>query len=225
MRLDGGEIAEVQPLHGFAGVLCWLRNIVAVNLGHRLHAFESLDLFGEFFAFTDNVFAHIRKVGQRFVCFFLGDEVIDTVKGYTAVVADDTPTAVCIRKTRDNMGLASHAHGRRVCVKYALVVRLVKFREDAVQFFVRRVTVVLARFFGHFDTAKRHECALERLIGLETYNLFEILCAFGDVAGGVTRECGDNVCIHVEDATLCNFSLLEVLQLCPKFVCSLGRSL
>lgn len=208
LRLDGSEVTEVEPLHGFACVRCRLGNVVAVNLGHDLHAFESLDLFGEFFAFADHVFAHIRFIGQSLVGLLLGDEVIDTVKGNAAVVTDDTATAVSIRKTRNDVGLAGHTHCRRVGVENALVVSLVEFSKDAVKFFARRVTVVLARFFSHLDATERHECALERLVGLETYDLFEILSFFGNVASIVACKSGDDVCVHVEDAALCNFSLL-----------------
>ena len=208
LRLDGSEVTEVEPLHGFACVRCRLGNVVAVNLGHDLHAFESLDLFGEFFAFADHVFAHIRFIGQSLVGLLLGDEVIDTVKSNAAVVTDDTATAVSIRKTRNDVGLAGHTHCRRVSVENALVVSLVEFSKDAVKFFARRVTVVLARFFSHLDATERHECALERLVGLETYDLFEILSFFGNVASIVACKSGDDVCVHVEDATLCNFSLL-----------------
>ena len=208
LRLDGSEVAEVEPLHGFAGVHSRLRNVIAVNLGHGLHAFECLNLFGKFFAFTDNVFAHIRFIGQSLVGLLLGDEVIDTIKGNAAVVTDDTATAVSVRKTRNDVGLTSHTHCRRVGVENTLVVSLVEFRKDAVKFFVRCVTVVLARFFSHLDAAERHECALERLVGLETYDLFEILSFFGNIACLMACKSGDNVCVHVEDATLCNFSLL-----------------
>ena len=79
--------------------------------------------------------------------------------------------------------------------------------------------------FSHLDAAERHECALERLVGLETYDLFEILSFFGYVASRVACESGDNVRVHVEDAALCNFSFLKVLKFCPKFVCCFSWAL
>ena len=225
LRLDGGEVAEVEPLYSFVSVRGRLRNVVAVNLCHGLHAFESLDLFGKFFAFTNNVFGHVLLVGESLVGFLLFNKVVNAIKGNAAVVADDTATAVSIRKTRDDVGLAGHTHIRRVGIENALVVSLVEFREDAVEFCARRVAVVLAGFFRHLDTAKRHECALERLVGLETYDLFEILGFIGNVACRVARESGDNVRVHVKDAALCDFLFLKVLQFCPELICCFGRTL
>jgi len=104
--------------------------------------------------------------------------------------------------------LAGRAHGRGVRVEHALVVRLVVVREDVVQFFARRVAVVLARFFGHLDAAERHERTLQGLVRLQAHDLVEVLHGVVDVACLVAREAGNHVGVHVEHAALCNLLLL-----------------
>jgi len=44
LGLDGGQVAEVQPLAGFLGVLGGLGDVAAVGLGHLLHALQGADL-------------------------------------------------------------------------------------------------------------------------------------------------------------------------------------
>ena len=99
LRLDGREVAEVEPLEGFAGVRCRLRNVETVASSHHLHSLEGLDLFGDFFAQANHVVGHgaVTHVGE--VVLLLLDDVVDTVKGYTTVVTHDTATTVSVRKT------------------------------------------------------------------------------------------------------------------------------
>ena len=224
LRLDGGEVAEVQPLHGLACVPCGLRNVVAVNLRHFLHALERLDLFGEFLALAHDFFGHVGLVGEGLVGHLLLDEVVNTVEGHAAVVAHDSTAAVGVGEARDDVGLTGCAHCRGVRVEHALVVRLVVVRENVVQFCARGVAVVLAGFLGHLDAAERHERALQGLVRLEAHNLFQILRAFADVAGGVARERRYHVGIHVEHAALRDFLLLQFLDLVPELGGGGGRA-
>ena len=66
LGLDGGQIAEVQPLAGFLGVLGGLGDVAAVGLGHLLHALQGADLAGDLLPQTDDVIGHgaVAAVGQ-----------------------------------------------------------------------------------------------------------------------------------------------------------------
>ncbi len=44
LRLDGREIAKVEPLHRFSGIIGWLRDVVAIAIRHDLHRFQGTDL-------------------------------------------------------------------------------------------------------------------------------------------------------------------------------------
>ena len=58
LGLDGGQVAEVQPLAGFLGVLSGLGDIAAVGLGHLLHALQGADLACDLLAQADDVIGH-----------------------------------------------------------------------------------------------------------------------------------------------------------------------
>ena len=158
--LDSCEVTEVEPLNSFLSVLSRLWNIVAVDLSHLLHALESLDLVWEFFSETDNVICHCTVACVSLVVFLFLDEEVDTVKSNPSVVAYDTATAVCIRKTCDNVALTGSTDLRCVSIKYTLVMCLVVFVEDLVELRVYLVAVAFSSLLRHLDAAVRHERSL-----------------------------------------------------------------
>ena len=104
LRLDGGKIAEVEPLEGFCGVLCGLGDVKAVGSGHFLDLSESLDLLGDFLAQADHVIGH-RSVTDVVEVLLLGsNQEVDSIEGNTAVVADDASAAIGIRQTGQDVG-------------------------------------------------------------------------------------------------------------------------
>ena len=225
--LDGREVAEVEPLEGFAGVGSRLRNVETVALSHHLHGLEGLDLFGDFFAQANHVVGHgaVTHVGE--VVLLLLDDVVDTVKGYAAVVTHDTAATVSVRKTGQQVSLAHGANFRSVAVEHSLVVSLVGLvvvGKDLVEVCARLVAVLLAGFFGHLDAAERHEGALQRLVGLQTHDLFQVLEAFADVARLMARDRRNDIGVHIEHAALLAFFSLQFLQLAPQLFCCVGRA-
>ena len=68
--------------------------------------------------------------------------------------------------------VAGGTHLGGVAVEHRLVVGLVVFGKDLVEFCAGLVAVLLAGFLGHLDTAEGHEGALEGLVGLKAYDLF-----------------------------------------------------
>ena len=122
------------------------------------------------------------------------------------------------------MGLADGADFGSVAVKYSLVVGLVVFSKDLVEVGVGLVAVLLASFFGHLDAAEGHEGALERLIGLQPHDLFQVLETLVDVARLVARDGGDDVGVHVQHAAVPAFFGLQALQFVPQFLGSVRRA-
>ena len=94
LGLDSGEVAKVEPLEGFVGVGRRFGNVEAVACGHNLHLLQGADLFRNFFAKADHVVGHgaVAYVGE--VVLLLLDDIVNTVKGHTAVVAYDTSATV-----------------------------------------------------------------------------------------------------------------------------------
>ena len=62
------------------------------------------------------------------------------------------------------------------------------FRKDLVQFFAWRIAIGRAGLLRHLDAAIRHECTLQRLIGLKADDLLQILPLFFDIARSVSRQ-------------------------------------
>ena len=188
LGLDGGEVAEVQPLYSFLCVVCRSADVVAVGLGHFLHCLEGSDLVGELLTLADDVIGHYAAAAVVEVSHLVLYEVVNTVEGNTAVVADDTAAAVGIRQAGEDLALACHSHLRGVCIINALVVGLVVLSENLVELGVRGVAVGGACLLGHLDSAERHERTLQGLVGLKAYNLLLVLKALIDVAGAIRSD-------------------------------------
>ena len=169
-------------------------DVVAVAGGHFFHLAEGTVLFADFFAQADGgfeVFAGF-EVSLQFVelADFVGHQVVNTVEGDAAVVADDAATAVSIRQTGQYAGFATAADVRGIDVKYALVVGFAVFGEGFGDLLVQRGFVDAAGIHDHLDAAVGHDGAFQRLIGLQADDDFEV---FVDVARCVAVDAGDDV--------------------------------
>lgn len=217
LRLDGGEVAEVGPLDGLAGIAGGTGDVVAVRSGHFLDLAEGADLVGDFLTEANDVRQHGTIAAVCEILLFALDEEVDAVECYAAIIANDTTAAVGIGKTGDDLIFTGGANLGRIGIKDALVVGLVIIRKDLVEFGIGRIAVGLAGFFGHIDATERHECALERFIRLETDDDLEILIEVSGLVGG---DGGDDIRIHIQDTALCALFLLERLQFRPKRACT-----
>ena len=222
--LDRCQISEVQPLERLVRILRRLADVIAVDGGHFLHALERLDLLSELFALTDDIIAHHSASAVCLIFFFLFDQVIDAVQRYAAVIADDAAAAVSIRQSGHDLVAARQTHFRRIGIKHRLIMCLVIFGKDLMQLFAGLIAIGRAGLFRHLDAAIWHERALQRLIGLQAYHLFQILQLFLDVARSISRQRRDDLCLHVEDAALGTLFLLQLLQLAPQLVGRFCRS-
>ena len=82
--------------------------------------------------------------------------------------------------------MAHDFHFVCVCVEHTLVVGLAIFCEDFVELFRRLIAVCSTSLLCHLDTTIWHKGTLQRLIGLQTYNLFKVFQAFVDVSSTIS---------------------------------------
>ena len=160
LGLDGGQVAEVQPLDSLLGVGSRLGDVEAVGGSHLLHAFQGRNLHCNFFALADDLLGHraVTAVGK---VILLGlDEVVDAVQGYAAVVADNAAATVGVGQTGDDVAVACLLHLGGVGIKHSLVMGAGVLGENLVQLFAGLVAVGGAGLFRHLDAAVGHEGAL-----------------------------------------------------------------
>ena len=160
LSLDSCEVTKVEPLNSFFSVLSRLWNIKAVDCSHFFHAVKSLDLICDFLSELEVASSHTLTVCFGEVFLLALDKVINTVKSDSSVVAYDSASAVCIRKTCKNLVVTSYLHFRCVDIEYTLVMCLVIFCKDFVKLRAWLITVHLAWLFSHLNAAVRHKCTL-----------------------------------------------------------------
>ena len=163
---------------------------------------------------------HLAAVGEVVLLGF--DEVIDTVQGHTAVVADDTAAAVGVGQTGDDVAVAGLLHLGSVGIKHSLVMGTGILGKDLVQLFAGLIAVGRAGLLSHLDAAVGHESTLQGLIGLQADDLFQVLQLGVNIAGAVCGQAGDDFCLHVQYAALGTLFLLQLLQGTPQLVGSIG---
>ena len=221
LSLDSSKITEVEPLNCLCSVLSRLWNIKAVRKCHFLHIVKSTNLIGDFFTKLEVASSHTLTVCFCKVLFLAFDKTVNTVKSNSSVVTDDSASAVCVGKTCKNLVVTGKLHLRSIDIEYTLVVSLVIFCKDFVEFRAWSVAIHLAWLLSHFNTAVRHKCTLERLVCLKTYNLFKV---FIKICSAVSCDAAYNLSFHIKNAALGSFFLLEFLKLAPELVCSFCRT-
>ena len=102
-------------------------------------------------------------------------------------------------------------------------MRLVVLGKNLVQLRIRMVSVHLARFLCHLDSAEGHERTLQRLVGLKSDHLLQILHGLVDISGAICGQRGNHLRLLIQDAALLTLFLLQLLQSSPKLVSCFGR--
>ena len=146
----------------------------------------------------DDVVRHDPVAVVEEIALLERDEMIDAVECNAAVVAHDAPASVGVKDRR--------------------IVCLVIFRKDLMELRADLVAVVLECLLCHADAAVGHERLLERLVRLQSDDLFEVFQRGVDVAGAVCRQARDDLRLHVEDAALRALLLLQFLHARPQAV-------
>ena len=222
LRLDGGQVAEVQPLEGLLGVGGGLGDVKAVLGGHHLHVLQGVDLLGDLLPLPDDLVHHDAGAAVGEVLLLFGDQHVDAVEGHAAVVAHNAAAAIGIRQAGDNVALAGGAHFRRVGLEHRIGVGEVIFGEDALQLRVGLVAGLLAAVDGHADAAEGHKGALEGLVRLQADDLLQVLQLLGNIAGAVGGQGRYDMGVHIQHAALGTLLLLKLLKGAPELVRRLG---
>ena len=116
------------------------------------------------------------------------------------------------------MRAARCAHFRRVSVVNAVVVRLAVLGEDRFHLGIERISVHIERFLGHTDAAEGLQRALERLIGLQSDDLFKLLV---EIARLVRSQRRNDFRIRVQYPARLAFFLGQIKNDVPKLLSSL----
>ena len=79
LRLNGGQVTEIEPLNRFTGVCGRLRNVVAIGQRHLLHFFERTKLIGQLFTLANHVIGHCATTAIEQIVFLSGNQEVNTV--------------------------------------------------------------------------------------------------------------------------------------------------
>ena len=206
LLLDGSEIAEIGPLHGFARRRGRPRNVVAVVRRHLLQFLERADLLGKFLAQTDHVLGRMAVIELVPLTLLVGDQEIHAVQCDPTIVANDAAAPVGIGQAGDDVRRPRLADVRRIGVEHAVVVGLAVLGEDFAQERIGLVAVGFEAVCHHAPAAERHDRPLERRLGLQPDDQFVRLV---DVAGRVRQDAGR----HLRDVEDAFFPLLHEQRL------------
>ena len=207
--LDGGQIAEVQPLHGFLGVFGRAGDVIAVHLGHGFHVLQGLDLVVQLLRRPDGGGAHHAVPQGDLVGLLLLDKPVDAVQGHPAVVADDAPPAVGVGQAGDEPHMAGGLDLRGVGGEHAVVVGLVVF-ELLLNFGGDFIAIGFAGGAHHAHAAKGVAGPLQGLVGLQAHDdVFLLVQVAGAKAGGGD----DGLGVHLQSAAVCVLLQKQILKL------------
>ena len=217
--LDGWEVAEVSPLNSFLNVSSRLWDVNAVFKSHFLEFAEGFNLFGNFFSCSDCGAVHDIENKLRFCIFLLFDEKVNTIEGYTSVVADNSASAVSVRKTCDNSRMSCLLHVIGVSIENAVIMGFSVFK-DFFNFRVHFLSVSFEFLVNKSDTAERHNSSLERFVSLDTYDFFEV---FVNITCIVWSDSWNCLFVNVIYAVSFSFELHFFAKFVPEFESSFCR--
>ena len=220
LLLDGGEIGEVRPLDGLAGVGGGFGNVITVFLGDILEVAQEVDLLVELLAQAGG-FGIERAFGQSgLVLFLFGDELIHAVERNAAIVADDAAAAVGVRQAGDDMAAAGEAHFIGIGAEDAVVMGGA-VAEFVFHLLTELIAVGFARLLDHAHAAEGVHAPLERAVGLQAD---DDLVGLVDIAGGGAGDEGRGGRVDIEHAAVLPFQREKVLHLFHEGVGALGRA-
>ena len=96
--LHSGEVAEVEPLHGFLGGARGPGDVEAVLRGHLLQLAERAGLLAELFTVPDDLVRRPLAVERSLLGLLDLDQTVDAVERDPPVIADDPAATVSVRQ-------------------------------------------------------------------------------------------------------------------------------
>ena len=150
------------------------RNVVTIARGHRLQFLQGSRLFGKLFAIPDDRFRGRLGIEGQLLLLFVLDQSVHPVEGDAPVVADDAAAAVRVRQASQHVRTPAFADVRGVGVEHAVVVSSPVLGERFHDVRVRLVAVRFQRGQHHPEPPVGHDGALQRRLGLEPDDDFEV---------------------------------------------------
>ena len=218
LLLDGGQVAEVEPLDGLLHVGGGPGDVKAVDLPQLLELLEGLDLLAQLLPLPGDAGVHDDAGGVLLVLLVL-NEPVHAVEGHAAVVAHDAAPSVGVGQAGDDVAGAAGPHLGGVGVEYALVVGLAVLGEELHDLGVHMVAVLLTGLHRHADAAVGLQGPLEGLVGLEAHDFLSALVQIARPVGG---DGGDDAGVHVQHAALLPLLAGQVHDLVPQGLGVLG---
>ena len=109
-----------------------------MRLGHRGEIFQRSDLVGQFLAHPDHFVGRPHIIDLRALSPLGRDQTLNAIKCDAAVIANDAPAAISIRKAGDDSGFAAPHDLGRISIEDPIIVRLAVMRECLVHLRGRR---------------------------------------------------------------------------------------
>ena len=197
--LNGTQITEVGPLDSLASVGGGLCNVETVRSTHLLELLQGVDLVSNLLAATNYLLGELLDVNALVETLLLLNQVCCTIEGDTAVVTDDTATAIGIGQTGDDVRVTGSLDVIVVGGKHTLVVSLAVLGEDCLGGRIQLVAISLQRSLNHADTALGEDTALEGSIGLQTNDNLAFLV---NISGTVCAHALGQLCLGIVNALL-----------------------
>ena len=224
LRLDRCQIAEVEPLDSLSCIPRRSRDVIPVGFRHLLHSLKCPDLLGNFLSLTDHIIGHGSVSAVVEILPFLFYQEINSVQSDPAVVADNSSSAVSIRKSGYDMRMPCPFHFRGVGVKHCLIMSLMIFIEYLMELVIDMKAVVFRGLFRHLNSAVWHKSSFQRLVRLKSHDFFQFLVLRINVSGSVGSQTGNHLGLAFQDASSCTLLLLKFLNFIPQPLRCLRRT-
>ena len=183
LLLDCSEISEIEPLYCLVSVFCGTLYIASVLCSHLNELSHKVELLFNILNELNGLCVHIALADALFILYTLVYKVIHTVKGNSAVVSDNSSSAVSIGKSGKNARVPCLFHGICICSENTGVMRgsIFEFVMDVVAYLV---SVRPARLNGVSVSRKGVYRSFKGLVSLKSE---DYILAFNDISRSVRK--------------------------------------
>ena len=143
------------------------------------------------------------------ILLLLLNQIIQTVKRGSSVIADDSSASVGVRKTGNESKVSRLSHFRRVGLEHAVIVGS-HIVEQELNVLGKFFTVLRNLFPDHFDSAKGADSSFQRFIRLQSHDDVFVLV---NVPGLKCVDPHDSAGVHLQRSAVLPLSDQEILHL------------